>query len=422
MSELLVLGLNHRTAPVEIREMVSFSKESLIEACQKLLKLPYIEEALILSTCNRTELIVSLADLEQGRRVLINFLAEEKKISRAEFKDYLYSYPSLDAVYHIFRVACGLDSMVLGEHQITGQLKEAYEFAFQAGTCKGILNPLIQQALKTVKIIRNKTGISTNSVSVGYAAVELAKKILGDLDQRNGLLVGAGEMSELASLHLKKHGIKTINVLNRTYSKAVKLAQKFSGKPFSFEELPQALIQSDIIISSTGSPEPLIKAPLVKEIMKRRKHRAMFFIDIAVPRDIEEEVSSIPEVYLYDIDDLKDVVEANLRKREMEAQKAEKIINQQVAQFNAWLKLKEINPVIHSLKDKAERIRKAELEKSMRRLKNMELEEKHELERLSSAIVNKLLHEPIIALKKFSLDDTKKKKYIKVMKDFFNLE
>ena len=422
MSELLVLGLNHRTAPVEIREKVSFSKESLIEACQKLLKLPYVEEALILSTCNRTELIVFLTDLEQGRRVLINFLAEEKKISRAEFKDYLYSYPSLDAVYHIFRVACSLDSMVLGEHQITGQLKEAYKLAFRAGTCKGMLNPLIQQALKTVKIIRNKTGISTNSVSVGYAAVELAKKILGDLDQRNGLLVGAGEMSELALMHLKKHGIKTINVLNRTYSKAVKLAQKFSGKPFSFEELHQALIQSDIVISSTGSSEPLIKAPLVKEIMKERRHRAMFFIDIAVPRDIEEEVSSIPEVYLYDIDDLKDVVEANLKKREMEAQKAEKIINQQVAQFNAWLKLKEINPVIHSLKDKAERIRKAELEKSMRRLKNMELEEKHELERLSSAIVNRLLHEPIIALKKFSLDDTKKKKYIKVMKDFFNLE
>ncbi len=422
MSELLVLGLNHRTAPVEIREKVSFSKESLIEASQKILKLPYVEEALILSTCNRTEFIVALNDLEQGRRVLINYLAEEKKISKAEFKDYLYAYPSLDGVYHVFRVACGLDSMVLGESQITGQLKESYEFAFRAGTCKGILNPLIQQALKTVKIIRNKTGISNNSVSVSYAAVELAEKILGDLNRRNGLLVGAGEMSELASLHLKKHGIRTINVLNRTYSKAVELAQKFSGKPFSFNELTQALVQSDVVISSTGSSEPIVKASLVKEVMQKRKHRAMFFIDIAVPRDIEEEVSSIPEVYLYDIDDLKDITDANIKKREMEAKKADKIIHQQVAQFHAWLKLKEIYPVIRSLKDKAEKIRKVELEKSIRKMKKIGEEEKKELERLSSAIINKLLHEPITALKKFSLDESKKEKYIKFMKDFFNLE
>lgn len=422
MSELMVLGFNHRTAPVEIREKLAFSRDELIEACRKVLKLPYVEEALILSTCNRTELIVSLTDLEQGREILINFLAEEKQISRSEFENCLYSYPSLDAVFHVFRVICGLDSMVLGESQITGQLKEAYELSFKAGTCKGTLNPLMQQALKTVKIIRNKTGISDNSVSVSYAAVELAKKILGVLDQRNGLLVGAGEMSELASLHLKKHGIKTINVTNRTYSKAVELAQKFSGKPFPFEELPQALHQSDVVISSTGSSEPIIETSLVKEIMKRRKYRPMFFIDIAVPRDIEEAVSSIPEVYLYDIDDLKNVVEANIQKRKMEAQKAEKIINQQVSQFQAWRKMQELNPVIQSLRDKAETIRRAELDKSLRKLKQIRPEEKKEFERLSSAIVNKLLHEPIIALKKFSLDDTKKKKYIKVMKDFFNLE
>ncbi|MFQ6069641.1 MAG: glutamyl-tRNA reductase [Candidatus Aminicenantales bacterium] len=422
MSELLVLGLNHRTAPVEIRERLAFSRDELVESCRKLLKLPYVEEALILSTCNRTELIVFLTDPEQGREILISFLAEEKQISRSEFEDCLYSYPSLDAVFHVFRVICGLDSMVLGEPQITGQLKEAYELSFRAGACKRMLNPLMQQALKTVKIIRNETGISDNSVSVSYAAVELAKKILGDLDQRNGLLVGAGEMSELSLLHLKKHGIKTINVTNRTYSKAVKLAQKFAGKPFPFDELPQALQQSDVVISSTGSSEPIIETSLVKEIMRKRKYRPMFFIDIAVPRDIEEAVSSIPEVYLYDIDDLKNVVEANIQKRKMEAQRAEKIINQQVCQFQAWRKIQELNPVIRSLKDKAETIRRAELDKSLRRLKHMGPEERNELERLSSAIVNKLLHEPITALKKFSLDDTKKKKYVKVMKDFFNLE
>lgn len=422
MSEFFVLGLNHRTAPVEIRENLSFSRDSLMEACQKLLKFPYIEEVLILSTCNRTELIVSLSDLEQGRRTLINFLAEEKKASSAEIKQYLYSYPSLDAVYHVFRVACGLDSMILGETQITGQLKESYELAFKAGTCKIMLNSLIQQALKTVKIIRNKTGISDNCVSIGYAAVELAKKILGDLSQRNGLLVGTGEMSELASLHLKKHGIKTINVLNRTYSKAVELAQKFSGRPYSLDELPQALKQSDLVVSSSGSSEPLIKTSLVGEIMKERKYQAMFFIDIAVPRDIEEDVSHIPEVYLYDIDDLKHVVDSNLKKRYVEAQKADKIIHERVAQFNAWLKSREINPLICSLREKAEKIRKAEIDKSMKKMKTFGAEEKSEMERLSSAIVNKLLHEPIIALKKFSLDETKKKKYIRVMKDFFNLE
>lgn len=422
MSELLVLGLSHRTAPIEIRETLSFSKESLIKACQKILQFPYAEEVLILSTCNRTELIVSVSDLEKGRQILINFLAGEKNVSGAEIKRYLYSHSSLNAVYHVFRVACGLDSMVLGETQITGQLKESYELAFKAGTCKIMLNSLIQQALKTVKIVRNKTGISENCVSIGYVAVQLAKKILGDLNQRNALLVGTGEMSELASLHLKKHGIKTINVLNRTYSKAEELARKFSGRPYSLVELPQALMQSDLVISSTGSSEPLIKTPLVREVMKERKYRSMFFIDIAVPRDIEEEVSHIPEVYVYDIDDLKDVVGSNLKKREREAQKADKIIHERVAQFNTWLKLREVNPLICSLREKAEKIRKAEIEKSMKKMKTFGAEEKSELERLSSAIVNKLLHEPIIALKKFSLDETKKKKYIKVMKDFFNLE
>ncbi|MFQ5721853.1 MAG: glutamyl-tRNA reductase, partial [Candidatus Aminicenantales bacterium] len=263
-----------------------------------------------------------------------------------------------------------------GETQITGQLKESYELAFKAGTCKIMLNSLIQQALKTVKIIRNKTGISDNCVSIGYAAVELAKKILGDLSQSNGLLVGTGEMSELASLHLKKHGIKTINVLSRTYSKAMELARKFPGRPYSLDELPQALMQSDLVISSTGSSEPLIKTSLVREVMKERKYRVMLFIDIAVPRDIEEGVSHIPEVYLYDIDDLKEVVDSNLKKREREAQKADKIIHQQVAQFNAWLKLREINPLICSLREKAEKIRKAEIEKSMKKMKTFGAEKK----------------------------------------------
>ncbi len=420
--DLLVMGINHRTAPVEMREKISFAKSELSEFCRKLLKLPSVTEAVILSTCNRTEIIVGLTEIQKTKEMLLNFLTEEKKVNKEEIQPYFYFYSSLDAVDHIFRVVCGLDSMVLGETQITGQLKESYQTALKAGTCKEMLNPLFQQALKTVKIVRAKTGISHSSLSVGYAAVELAKKILGNLRGKAGLLIGAGEMSEAAFFHLKKHGIENIHVINRTSAKAKELARRFNGTAFSWEELPSALKESDVVISSTGSPEPIISESLIKNIMKERRWKPMFLIDIAVPRDIQEEAAYIPDVYLYDIDDLKDVMEANLRERKKEASKAEAIIEEQVARYNLWLKQRELTPVIRSLRQKAEKIRKMELEKSLRKMEKAGDKEKNEMARLSSAIVNKILHEPIINLKKLSEDESKKKKYIKAIKDFFNLE
>lgn len=419
---LLVMGLNHRTAPVEIREKISFSKSELEEACRKIALLPSITEAVVLSTCNRTEIIVGQTEIQKTKEMLLNFLIEQKKVKKEEIQPYFYFYSSLKAVDHIFRVVCGLDSMVLGETQITGQLKESYQVALKAGTCKEILNPLFQQALKTVKIVRTKTGISYSSLSVGYAAVELARKILGELKGKTGLLIGAGEMSELAFSHLKKHGIENIFVINRTSLRAKELARRFDGRAFSWEELPSALRESDVVISSTGSPAPIISESLIRNIMKERRWKPMFLIDIAVPRDIQEEVAGIPDVYLYDIDDLKEVVEANLKERKKEASKAEAIIEEQVTRFNLWLNQRELNPVIRSLKQKAEKIRRMELEKSLRKVEKAGDKEKHEMERLSSAIVNKILHEPIINLKKLSEDESKKKKYIKAIKDFFNLE
>jgi glutamyl-tRNA reductase len=360
--------------------------------------------------------------MEQGKERLIEFLVEKKKIAPGILKEHLYFHTSSDAVDHVFRVAAGLDSMVLGELEVTGQLKEAYGSAMDAGTCKTYLNTLIQQSLKIVKILRNQTGISDGFISVGTAAVELAGKVMGDFSKKRGLIIGAGEISELAAVHLNNRGIGSLSVINRTYSKAEKLALSLGGRAFPFDKLTDVLTESDIIISSTGASEQIITQQVIREAMIQRRQEPMFFIDIAVPRDIDPEISDLPGVYLYDIDDLENAVQSNLEYRKSEAEKAFKIIAERVAQYESLMKLKDISPVIISIKEKAESIRKSETGKFLKKHNINDPKMAEQIDILTSSIVKKLLHEPIVSFKRNSIDTSKGGNYLKFVKEFFNLE
>ncbi len=417
-----VVGLNFKTAPVEVREKLSFSMEDIESEAPALLSKPYIDEVFILSTCNRSEIYFYSEYPEKAKVVVEQYLGERAEVKQDELANFLYFYVEFDAIEHLFRVASGLESMVLGEPQIAGQVKDAFEKSIEIGTAKRVFVNLYRHTLQTVKIVRNDTDISKNAVSVPFAAVELAKKIFGKLNNKRALLVGAGEMCELAALHLKENGVVAIDVVNRTFEKAQLLAERFAGKPYPFDEIYNAIEKVDIVLSSTGSKEPVIRAEKVKSLMKKRGYKSLIMIDIAVPRDIEPEVGEISDVYLFDIDDLEKVVEANKKKREKEAIVAGEIIKKRVYEYLKWCKLQDLNPIIASLRQRAEEIRRAELEKSLKKLKNYPDDVKKELDRLSYSIVNKMLHQPITEFKKAAREDNLEKKMIHFFKSLFNID
>ncbi len=417
-----VVGLNFKTAPVEVREKLSFSMEDIESEAPALLSKPYIDEVFILSTCNRSEIYFYSEYPEKAKVVVEQYLGERAEVKQDELANFLYFYVEFDAIEHLFRVASGLESMVLGEPQIAGQVKDAFEKSIEIGTAKRVFVNLYRHTLQTVKIVRNDTDISKNAVSVPFAAVELAKKIFGKLNNKRALLVGAGEMCELAALHLKENGVVAIDVVNRTFEKAQLLAERFGGEPYPFDEIYNAIEKVDIVLSSTGSKEPVIRAEKVKSLMKKRGYKSLIMIDIAVPRDIEPEVGEISDVYLFDIDDLEKVVEANKKKREKEAIVAGEIIKKRVYEYLKWCKLQDLNPIIASLRQRAEEIRRAELEKSLKKLKNYPDDVKKELDRLSYSIVNKMLHQPITEFKKAAREDNLEKKMIHFFKSLFNID
>ncbi len=396
---LLILGLSHKTAPVEIREGLAFPENQLKEYLQLLIQEPHLAEVVIISTCNRTEICVVSSDIEEGKKELIKFLTRSRGIPKEKFLDYLYFYTERAAIQHLFRVASSLDSMMVGEPQILGQVKEAYNHAYQAGVTSLVLNRLFRYAFEVGKKVRTETEIGESAVSISYAAVQLAKTVFEDLSDRVVMVIGAGEMSELTVRHLVSNGVKSIFVTNRTYQRAVELAEKFNGQAVKFEERVNNLVNADIIISSTGAPFPIIKKEDVIKVMKMRKNKPLFFIDIAVPRDIEPEVGKLYNVFLYDIDDLESVVKANIDERSREAEKAEKIVENKVEDFATWLTTLEVVPTIKELIEKAEEIKATQLEKYLKKLGNIGEKEKNLINALASGIVNKFLHEPIIKLK-----------------------
>jgi glutamyl-tRNA reductase len=392
----LLTGVNHHSAPVDVRERFAVPEKDLPSAVQKLSSYPGIEEGMIISTCNRVEF---LARATNGSADIHGFLADYFQASREEFEPYLYDYRDNDAVRHIFRVASSLDSMVVGEPQILGQVKEAYATARAVGTVNSQLDALLTRAFAVAKKVRNETAIATSAVSVASVAVDLAKKIFGSLQGKNVFLVGAGKMCELAARHLIAHGASSIFVFNRTYDRAARLAEKFNGQALPFEQLYEAANRADIIISSTGAPVFIFKKEHGERFMQKRKNRPMFLIDIAVPRDIDPELNKIDGIFVYDIDDLQQVVTSHLADRGSEAQKAEAIVAEEVIRFAQRLNTLDVVPTIVSLQEHLETIRTAEIDRVRGRLGPLSPEQEMAVEALTRGIVNKIMHTPITTLK-----------------------
>lgn len=423
---IVVVGLNHKAAPVEIREKLAFTGDSLEEALREFVpndgngKQGYAVEGVNLSTCNRTEIYALAKEVDSGYEAIRRFMADFHRLPQGEFADYLYAYDDREAVAHLFAVAAGIDSMIVGEPQILGQVRDAFLEASAQKAAGGVLSALFRQAIHVGKRARTETGISQSTVSVSYAAVELAKKIFGDLGSRQVLLIGAGRMSELTAKNLVDNGVEGIIVANRTYQRAAGLAERFGGRAIGFAGIGHALWTADIVISSTEAPHFIIKPEMVREAMRMRRNRPLFLIDIAVPRDIDPAVLRIENTCLYDIDDLQAVVEANIRERQKEVSKVEAIIHEEVAKFMAWVRSLEVVPTIIDLRNHAEEIRCAELTKTLRRLGDFSEREENIINALTIGIVNKMLHQPTIQLKKHA-DDNNGYLYTETIRELFGL-
>jgi glutamyl-tRNA reductase len=396
---IIVVGLSHKTASVEIREKVAFSPNLIEKPLRDLIALDDIIEGVIISTCNRVEIYATTRDIAGGISRIKRFLADHHRISLESLEQHLYSYHSEAAIRHVFRVAASLDSMVVGEPQILGQIKASYGYAAEYKSSGIILNRFLHKAFSVAKRVRTETKIASSAVSVAFAAVELAKKILGDLSGRTVMLIGAGEMCELAAKHFLNCGASGIMVANRTFSRAERLADEFGGEALRFEELFDHLHRADIVLSSTGAPHTIIGPKDVEQVVRRRKYKPMFFIDIAVPRDIDARVNDVESAYLFTVDDLQEIVQANLAQRNLEASKAGEIIEQEIGQFFRWLSSLESTPTIVALRSKFEEIRRAELDKTLGGWKDLPPEAEKRLELLTTAIINKLLHTPTALLK-----------------------
>lgn len=402
--KILVAGLNHNTADIEVREKVAFNGYKLKEGLIGVKNLPQINEVVILSTCNRVELYASVRDIEDASESIKTFISGFHNIDRALLDKAVYVYNGVNAVRHIFRVASSLDSMVIGEPQILGQLKEAFEFALVNKTTGILLNKLMKKAISVAKRVRSETRIAENAVSISFAAVELAKKIFTDLSEKVFMLLGAGEMAELAAKHLMNNGVREVIVANRRYERACELAKEFNGRPVSLDNFLKEMVHSDIVICSTGAPNYILLKEQMQKVMKERKQRQVFIIDISVPRNIDPKINDLDNVFLYNIDDLQGIVDANMFERKKEAEKAEKIIEEEITPFFQWLSSLESFPTIIALREKAEKIKNDEVEKLLNRFPDLNEKQKKAIEYMASSIVNKLIHPPTIALKKDSED------------------
>src|SRR2546427_10422346 len=398
--QLAIVGLSHKTAPVEIRERLAFSSDAVRNALAALTGRQEVNEAIILSTCNRVEVVAESAD----DALIRDFLCDFHQIPADSLSQHLYSFRNTDAIRHVFRVASSLDSMLVGEPQILGQVKDAYRIATDAGAVGMHLSALMNRAFAVAKKVRSETGISQSAVSVSYAAVELARKIFGDLSGKGVMIIGASKMGELAAKHLKRAGVSSVLVTNRTFERAVELAQIFEGAAVPFEHFTDHMDRADIVISSTGAPHFIITKTLAEQIIHRRKNNPMFFIDIAVPRDIDPMVNEIDNAFLYDIDDLQQVIDANLKERMKEALRAEEIVDKEVEAFCSKMQSREVVPTIVQLRDTIEKLRRDEIERNRRHLKDLSPEQQAAVDQITKSLVNKILHTPIEQLKQMAND------------------
>ena len=414
---LLAFGINHKTAPVDIRERVAFAPGQLIDALKDLASRPSVQEAAIVSTCNRTELYCGVDG--DDIKVILDWLGEYHKLDRRDIEPYIYVHPDTEAVRHMLRVASGLDSLVLGEPQILGQIKDAYATATEAGTMGGHLDRLFQHTFSVAKQVRTDTAIGASPVSVAFAAVSLSKQIFSNFEEHTALLIGAGETIELTARHLHQSNIGRMIIANRTVERAHTLAQEFGAYAISLPEIPDHLAEADIVISSTASPLPILGKGSVESALKARKHRPILMVDIAVPRDIEPEVSNLDDVYLYTVDDLQDIIQEGLRSRQEAALQAEEIIDTGVSHFMHWLQSLNAVSTIRGLRQQAESVRNDELERAQGLLQAGK-EPQQVLNELANRLTNKLMHSPCVQLKQAGYDD--RKDLFDAARELFNLK
>ena len=418
---ILLIGLNHKTASLAVREKLFAGCEEKQNLLSDVLCLPGVQETLYISTCNRVELVCVMDGEGETIQGLKQFLSQSGGLTDQEVADCLYIYRDQDAIRHMFRVTASLDSLVMGETQILGQVKEAYRQALEQNATGLVLNRLLHRSFRTAKRVRTETAIAANPVSVSFAAVELAKKIFGSLAGKKILLIGAGEMAELTGTHLIGNGAEEITVANRSEDQGMALAGKFHGKAILLENLDAAMIDADIVISSTGASGYVVTEESVRQSMRKRKNRLLFLIDIAVPRDIEPSADSIENVYLYNIDNLQDIVDENMKGRKKEALKAEAIVEEEVIHYYSWIKELEAVPTIVSLRAKAEGIVRQELEKSLGWMQKLSEEDREKVDTLVKSVVNKILHAPVTVTKEES-SEVSSKGIVEAVRQLFRLD
>lgn len=399
---ILAIGLNFRTAPVEIREKFTFTSHQLPDALAELCETKSVLECVIVATCNRTEIYTVVDRMHHNGHFVRGFMEKWFGLPREQFDSYLYMYEDRQAIEHLFRVTSGLDSMIIGETQILGQVRDAFLLAQQRKTTGTLFNMLFKQAVTLAKRAHSETSIGDNPVSVSYAAVELGKRIFGSFAQKTVLIIGAGKMSELTAKHLHASGADRILVVNRTYEKAVELAGKFRGQAFAIEQLTRCLAEADVVISSTGAEGLVLTKEDVQKAQPQRKSRPLFMVDIAVPRDLDPAIGSLSNVYLYDIDDLEHIVEDNLAERKQEAVRIEAMIAQEIAAFEQWLKTLGVTPVIKALQTKSNDIYEETLSSMLKKLPDLDEREIKVIRKLTKSIVNQMMRDPILRIKELS--------------------
>ena len=413
---LLAFGLNHTTAPLEVREKVTFDEGMLCDALNELTGETGIGEAAILSTCNRTEIYCTLNTVDQDWP--IDWFSGYHGCRKNELHDYLYTHPDAGAVKHVLRVASGLDSMVVGEPQVLGQLKRAYRTAREAGSIGKMLNRLFQHSFKVAKDVRSNTMIGSHPVSVAYAAVRLARQIFGDLSRHTALLIGAGETIELAAKHLHDSGLHKMIIANRSPERAQKLGQQYSAYAITLNEIPRHLDEADIVISSTASRRPLLRKDMIEAAVLERRHKPVFILDIAVPRDVEPEVGELEDVYLYSVDDLKSIIDDNIKSRREAVKQAEQIIDTEVAQFMDWVNSQDAVATIRALRNQAQRVRADVLEAALQKLRQGAAPEDL-LQEVTHNLTNKLIHPPSARLNKY--EGSQQDDLLRAVRDLYNL-
>jgi len=419
---IVLVGINHKTAPVEVRELLAFSDRACTEGLPRLVDGEVVREGLIVSTCNRVEILSAITtdQLESGTQRIAEFLDAARNLPPGFLSDHLYSHTDENAIRHIFRVASSLDSMVVGEPQVLGQVRHAYSLAVEAGTAGRVLNRLVHHTFHVAKRVRSETGIASSAVSISYMAVELGKKIFDSLRGRVVMLIGAGEMAELSARHLVNAGATRVLIVNRTKESAERLAEEFKGLAVPFEQLPQSLSEADVVICSTGAPDYVVTADMVRSATEQKRNRPTCIIDISVPRNVDPAVGKVPNVFVFDIDDLESVITSNIREREREAERAELIVQSEVMQFQQSLRAMDIGPTIGALRQKLQQVARAEMERQRKRLGSLTPDQEAAIEALLMSTVNKISHPVLNQMRRsYELSDSET---VQALRDIFGLE